>query len=43
MEFYECVGGGGLHSAHIKPAGMAFDLPAGLLDVSVCFARSIGF
>lgn len=32
MEFYERVSGARLHSAYIRPGGVAFDLPIGLLD-----------
>jgi hypothetical protein len=35
MEFYERVSGARLHSAYVRPGGVAFDLPIGLLDVSV--------
>jgi NADH:ubiquinone oxidoreductase subunit D len=42
MEVYECVSGASLHSAYARPGKVAFDLLVGLLDVSVCFVRSIG-
>jgi NADH:ubiquinone oxidoreductase subunit D len=32
MEFYERVSGARLHAAYIRPGGVAFDLPHGLLD-----------
>lgn len=32
MEFYERVSGARLHSAYVRPGGVAFDLPHGLLD-----------
>ena len=32
MEFYERVSGAGMHAAYIRPGGVAFDLPVGLLD-----------
>lgn len=32
MEFYERVSGARLHAAYVRPGGVAFDLPAGLLD-----------
>jgi NADH dehydrogenase (ubiquinone) Fe-S protein 2 len=32
MEFYERVSGARLHAAYIRPGGVAFDLPQGLLD-----------
>ena len=32
MEFYERVSGARLHSAYVRPGGVAFDLPHGLLE-----------
>jgi NADH dehydrogenase (ubiquinone) Fe-S protein 2 len=32
MEFYERVSGARLHSAYIRPGGIAKDLPLGILD-----------
>ncbi|KAJ8507706.1 hypothetical protein ONZ45_g9956 [Pleurotus djamor] len=32
MEFYERVSGARLHSAYVRPGGVAFDLPHGLLN-----------
>jgi NADH dehydrogenase (ubiquinone) Fe-S protein 2 len=32
MEFYERASGARMHAAYIRPGGVAFDLPAGLLD-----------
>lgn len=32
MEFYERVSGARLHAAYVRPGGVAFDLPIGLLD-----------
>ena len=32
MEFYERVSGARLHAAYIRPGGVAFDLPHGILD-----------
>ena len=32
MEFYERVSGARLHAAYIRPGGVAFDLPHGLLE-----------
>lgn len=32
MEFYERVSGARLHAAYVRPGGVAFDLPVGLLD-----------
>jgi NADH dehydrogenase (ubiquinone) Fe-S protein 2 len=31
MEFYERVSGARMHSAYIRPGGVALDLPSGLL------------
>jgi len=32
MEFYERVSGARLHAAYIRPGGVNYDLPFGLLD-----------
>lgn len=32
MEFYERVSGARLHSAYIRPGGVNYDLPIGLMD-----------
>lgn len=32
MEFYERVSGARMHAAYIRPGGVAFDLPAGLIE-----------
>lgn len=32
MEFYERVSGARMHAAYVRPGGVAFDLPIGLLD-----------
>lgn len=32
MEFYERVSGARLHAAYVRPGGVAFDLPIGLMD-----------
>ncbi len=32
MEFYERVSGARLHAAYVRPGGVAYDLPIGLLD-----------
>ncbi|TKY85582.1 hypothetical protein EX895_005744 [Sporisorium graminicola] len=32
MEFYERVSGARLHAAYVRPGGVAYDLPPGLLD-----------
>jgi NADH dehydrogenase (ubiquinone) Fe-S protein 2 len=39
MEFYERVSGARLHSAYIRPGGVAKDLPLGLLDDIYIFAE----
>lgn len=38
MEFYERVSGARMHSAYIRPGGVAFDLPLGLCDDIYFFA-----
>jgi NADH dehydrogenase (ubiquinone) Fe-S protein 2 len=42
MEFYERVSGARMHSAYIRPGGVAFDLPKGLLDDIYIFLTSFG-
>ncbi len=32
MEFYERVSGARLHAAYVRPGGVAFDMPLGLMD-----------
>jgi len=32
MEFYERVSGARMHSAYIKPGGVNYDIPVGLLN-----------
>ena len=32
MEFYERVSGARLHAFYIRPGGVSYDLPLGLLD-----------
>lgn len=39
MEFYERVSGARMHSAYIRPGGVAHDLPVGILDDVYNFAR----
>jgi NADH dehydrogenase (ubiquinone) Fe-S protein 2 len=39
MEFYERVSGARMHAAYIRPGGVAFDLPMGLLDDIYVFIR----
>ncbi|KAJ4476187.1 Ndufs2, NADH:ubiquinone oxidoreductase 49 kd subunit [Lentinula aciculospora] len=42
MEFYERVSGARLHSAYVRPGGVAFDLPHGLLDDIFQWATQYG-
>lgn len=42
MEFYERVSGARLHSAYVRPGGVAQDLPAGLLDDIYMWATQFG-
>ena len=36
MEFYERVSGARMHAAYVRPGGVAYDLPIGLLnDISI--------
>ena len=42
MEFYERVSGARLHSAYIRPGGVAQDLPVGLLDDIYFFCEQFG-
>ncbi|KAL3274471.1 hypothetical protein HHI36_015855 [Cryptolaemus montrouzieri] len=42
MEFYERVSGARLHSAYIRPGGVALDIPIGLLDDIYQWASSFG-
>jgi len=42
MEFYERVSGARLHSAYVRPGGVAFDLPHGLLDDIFMWATQFG-
>ena len=39
MEFYERVSGARMHSAYIRPGGVAFDLPKGLLNDVYVFIK----
>lgn len=41
-EFYERVSGARRHAAYIRPGGVAFDLPLGLLDDIAEFCRKFG-
>ncbi|KAJ7117296.1 Ndufs2, NADH:ubiquinone oxidoreductase 49 kd subunit [Mycena filopes] len=42
MEFYERVSGARLHSAYVRPGGVAFDLPHGLLNDIFMWATQFG-
>lgn len=42
MEFYERVSGARLHSAYVRPGGVAQDLPTGLLDDIFMWATQFG-
>lgn len=42
MEFYERVSGARLHAAYVRPGGVAFDLPHGLLDDIFMWATQFG-
>ncbi len=39
MEFYERVSGARMHAAYIRPGGVAFDIPLGLLDDIFIFSE----
>jgi NADH dehydrogenase (ubiquinone) Fe-S protein 2 len=40
MEFYERVSGARLHASYIRPGGLAFDIPLGILDDIYIFIKS---
>lgn len=40
MEFYERVSGARMHANYIRPGGVHFDLPAGLLSDIATFSRT---
>jgi NADH dehydrogenase (ubiquinone) Fe-S protein 2 len=42
MDFYERVSGARLHAAYVRPGGVAFDLPLGLLDDIYHFINHFG-
>lgn len=42
MEFYERVSGARMHAAYVRPGGVAFDLPHGLLDDIFKWATQFG-
>uniref|UniRef100_A0A182IKS4 Complex I-49kD n=1 Tax=Anopheles atroparvus TaxID=41427 RepID=A0A182IKS4_ANOAO len=42
MEFYERVSGARMHAAYVRPGGVAWDLPLGLLDDVHEFASKFG-
>ena len=39
MEFYERVSGARMHAAYIRPGGVAYDLPIGLLNDIFLFSQ----
>jgi len=39
MEFYERVSGARMHAAYIKPGGVQFDIPIGLINDIYSFAK----
>lgn len=43
MEFYERVSGARMHAAYIRPGGVAFDLPKGLLDDIFIFSKKFTY
>jgi len=43
MEFYERVSGARFHSAYIRPGGVAFDLPIGLIEDIFAFCKQFSF
>jgi NADH dehydrogenase (ubiquinone) Fe-S protein 2 len=43
MEFYERVSGARMHSAYIRPGGLANDIPKGLLNDIFLFLESFVF
>jgi len=43
MEFYERVSGARMHAAYIKPGGVAYDLPEGLLNDIEIFTENFNF
>ena len=42
MEFYERVSGARLHAAYVRPGGVAFDLPLGIMDDIYTFVQQFG-
>lgn len=42
MEFYERVSGARMHAAYVRPGGVAFDIPHGLLDDIFRWATQFG-
>ena len=39
MEFYERVSGARMHAAYVRPGGVAFDLPLGLIEDILIFCE----
>jgi len=42
MEFYERVSGARMHAAYVRPGGVAFDLPIGIMDDIHSFIKHFG-
>jgi NADH dehydrogenase (ubiquinone) Fe-S protein 2 len=43
MEFYERVSGARLHASYIRPGGVAYDLPLGLVDDIFFFCQQFKY
>jgi NADH dehydrogenase (ubiquinone) Fe-S protein 2 len=43
MEFYERVCGARFHAAYIRPGGVAFDIPKGLLEDIYYFSEQFSY
>jgi NADH dehydrogenase (ubiquinone) Fe-S protein 2 len=43
MEFYERVCGARLHASYIRPGGVSYDLPLGLLDDIYIFSHQFKY
>ncbi len=42
MEFYERVSGARMHAAYIRPGGVSFDIPFGLIHDIFIFINQFG-
>jgi len=42
MEFYERVSGARMHAAYIRPGGVSFDIPLGLIHDIFIFINQFG-